>query len=86
VSSAALAEDVERFGHRHVEYIGALAGAATKLKEVAQPGDLVLTLGAGNVYQAGDEFLRMLEVEHRSSGDEEPRSRGAEGQRSAGEV
>jgi len=60
VTSSALAEQVERFGHRHVEYIGALSGAAARLKEIAEPGDLVLTLGAGNVYQAGDELLRIL--------------------------
>ena len=60
ITSHALAEQVERFGHRHVEYIGALAGAAARLKEVAKPGDLVLTLGAGNVYQAGDELLKLL--------------------------
>jgi len=60
ITSRALSEQIERFGHRHVEYIGALSGAAGKLKEVAQPGDLVLTLGAGNVYQAGDELLKLL--------------------------
>jgi UDP-N-acetylmuramate--alanine ligase len=60
ITSGALAEQVERFGHRHVEYIGALSGAATRLKEIAKPGDLVLTLGAGNVYQAGDELLKLL--------------------------
>jgi UDP-N-acetylmuramate--alanine ligase len=61
IHSRVLAEQIERFGHRHVEYIGALAKAATRLKEIAQPHDLVLTLGAGNVYQAGDELLRILE-------------------------
>ena len=60
ITGSALAEQVERFGHRHVEYIGGLAGAAERLKEIARPGDLVLTLGAGNVYQAGDELLRIL--------------------------
>jgi UDP-N-acetylmuramate--alanine ligase len=60
ITSRALAEQVERFGHRHVEYIGALPGAAARLKEVAKPGDLVLTLGAGNVNQAGDELLKIL--------------------------
>lgn len=60
VTSQAMAEQVERFGHRHVEYVGALSGAAARLKEVIRPGDLVLTLGAGNVYQAGDELLRIL--------------------------
>ena len=61
VTSRALAEKIERFGHRHVEYAGPLSGAAAKLKEVAQPGDLVLTLGAGNVWQAGEELLRILD-------------------------
>jgi UDP-N-acetylmuramate--alanine ligase len=60
VTSRALAEKIERFGHRQTEYVGALAGAAARLKEIAQPGDLVLTLGAGNVYQAGDELLKIL--------------------------
>jgi UDP-N-acetylmuramate--alanine ligase len=75
ITSGALAEQVERFGHRHVEYIGALSGAATRLKEIAKPGDLVLTLGAGNVYQAGDELLRILEAEQGSGGAEGQRSR-----------
>ncbi len=61
ITGRALAEQVERFGHRHVEYIGGLKDAAARLKQIARPGDLVLTLGAGNVYQAGDELLRILE-------------------------
>jgi UDP-N-acetylmuramate--alanine ligase len=60
VNSRVLVEKIERFGHRHVEYAGTLAEAATKLKEVVQEGDLVVTLGAGNVWQAGDELLRIL--------------------------
>jgi UDP-N-acetylmuramate--alanine ligase len=60
ITSARLAQMVERFGHRHVEYVGPLASAAARLKEIARAGDLVLTLGAGNVYQAGDEFLESL--------------------------
>jgi UDP-N-acetylmuramate--alanine ligase len=61
VTSRTLAELIERFGHRHVEYIGPLPGAAARLSEIVQPGDLVLTLGAGNVYQAGDELLKILD-------------------------
>ena len=61
ISSRVMVEKIERFGHRHVEYVGHVSGAATKLKEVVQPNDLVLTLGAGNVWQAGDELLKILE-------------------------
>ncbi|MFY9556012.1 MAG: UDP-N-acetylmuramate--L-alanine ligase [Blastocatellia bacterium] len=60
ITSRALAEQVERFGHRHVEYVGGLGGAPSRLQEIVRPGDLVLTLGAGNVYQAGDELLKLL--------------------------
>ncbi|MFL6277525.1 MAG: UDP-N-acetylmuramate--L-alanine ligase [Blastocatellia bacterium] len=60
VNSGVLAEQIERFGHRHVEYIGPLSNAANRLKEIVQPYDLVLTLGAGNVYQAGEELLKIL--------------------------
>ena len=68
VTSRALAEQVERFGHRHVEYVGDLATAVARLNEVVEPGDLVLTLGAGNVHRAGDELLRVIEVEQLSKG------------------
>jgi len=61
ITSRVLVEKIERFGHRHTEYIGRLANAAARLKEIARPGDLVLTLGAGNVWQAGDELLRILD-------------------------
>jgi len=60
ISSEALAEKVERFGHRHVEYVGALSRAANRVVELAREGDLILTLGAGNVVQAGEEVLRQL--------------------------
>jgi UDP-N-acetylmuramate--alanine ligase len=62
VSGEHLAESISRHGHRHVEYVGPLGRAVTRLREVAKPGDLVLTLGAGNVYQAGDELLKQSEA------------------------
>ena len=60
VTSPALVNAIKRFGHRHVEYVGPLGNAPTRIKEVSQPGDLLLTLGAGNVWQAGEEVLRLL--------------------------
>jgi UDP-N-acetylmuramate--alanine ligase len=58
ITSQALVEAIERFGHRQVEYVGSVMGGVQRIKEISQPGDLVLTLGAGNVYQAGDELLK----------------------------
>ncbi len=57
VTAQALAEDIEKFGHRNVRYVGSVENGAQVLLDVAQPGDLVLTLGAGNVWRAGEDFL-----------------------------
>lgn len=57
ITAQALAEDIERFGHRNVRYIGSVEQGAQAIADVAQPNDLVLTLGAGSVWKAGEEFL-----------------------------
>jgi UDP-N-acetylmuramate--alanine ligase len=44
-------------GHAGIEYAGDLAHAQARLAEVVQPGDLVLTLGAGDVWKAGEALL-----------------------------
>ncbi|MEP7273408.1 MAG: UDP-N-acetylmuramate--L-alanine ligase [Acidobacteriota bacterium] len=57
ITAEALCDEIERFGHRNVRYIGGVEAGATAIAEVVQPGDLVLTLGAGNGWKAGEEFL-----------------------------
>ncbi len=57
VTAQALAEDIERFGHRNVRYVGSVEQGAQAIADVVQPNDLVLTLGAGSVWKAGEEFL-----------------------------
>ncbi len=59
ITGQGLAEEIERFGHRKARYIGGVDEGARVLSEVTQPGDLVLTLGAGNVWRAGEEFLAL---------------------------
>lgn len=55
------AESVEQHGHKRVEYVGSVSDGAARLAEIALPGDLVLTMGAGSVSLAGDDVLRRLE-------------------------
>jgi len=45
----------------HVHFVPDFARVATTLAALARPGDLVLTLGAGDVTTIGPEVLRLLE-------------------------
>jgi UDP-N-acetylmuramate--alanine ligase len=60
VTAEALVERIRQFGHRAVEYVGTLDRGVEALLAVAAEGDMVLTLGAGNVWQAGEKLLARL--------------------------
>jgi UDP-N-acetylmuramate--alanine ligase len=57
VTAERLVEQIKRFGHRNVRYARDFAGARKILKNTLRDGDLLLTLGAGDVWKVGDEFL-----------------------------
>jgi UDP-N-acetylmuramate--alanine ligase len=60
VTSAALAARIAQAEARPVRVASSLAEAAQFACEQAQPGDMVLTLGAGNVWQVGGLVLATL--------------------------
>jgi UDP-N-acetylmuramate--alanine ligase len=60
VTSAALAARLRAFGHREAHLAGTIDAAVAMLAAAVQPGDAVVTLGAGNVWQAGDKLLNLL--------------------------
>lgn len=61
VTGRALADAVRSHGHREVVYQDDQASLAESLAESLGFGDVLLTLGAGNVYVVGEETLRLLE-------------------------
>jgi UDP-N-acetylmuramate--alanine ligase len=60
VTAEALTDAIKRYGHKSAEYIGPLEGAAEKLCDQLQPGDMFITLGAGTVYRSGEQLLGLL--------------------------
>jgi UDP-N-acetylmuramate--alanine ligase len=60
VTARALVEKIRSFGHRAAEHAGSLEAAAAAAAAAAGDGDLVITQGAGNVWQAGDLVLQHL--------------------------
>jgi UDP-N-acetylmuramate--alanine ligase len=60
VTAEALVERIRQFGHRSVEYASTVGRAVAAVIAAVEAGDAVLTLGAGNVWQAGDQILAAL--------------------------
>ncbi len=60
VTGEALAEAIREKGGGRVMYAGSMAEAVERLAADARPGEMVLTLGAGSVSQAGGMLLERL--------------------------
>jgi UDP-N-acetylmuramate--alanine ligase len=60
VSGEALVDAVSRFGHKDARYAGSIEDATRALLEEVHEGDMVITLGAGNVYRVGERLVELL--------------------------
>jgi UDP-N-acetylmuramate--alanine ligase len=58
VTAQRLAEQIKKSGHREVRYAADFGEAQRILKDTVQDGDLLLTLGAGDIWKVGEEFLK----------------------------
>lgn len=61
VSGRLLCEGIQAHGHKEVVYATGIEDAAAYLKQNLKPGDVLLTLGAGDVYKAGERLLQELQ-------------------------
>jgi UDP-N-acetylmuramate--alanine ligase len=57
VNSQKLCEEIKAHGHKEVIFADGFKAALSHLKQTLQPGDVLLTLGAGDVWKVGDMFL-----------------------------
>ncbi|MFZ5876222.1 MAG: UDP-N-acetylmuramate--L-alanine ligase [Nitrospirota bacterium] len=56
-NSQALVAGIREHGHRDASWVENRAAAVERIAQVAQPGDMVITLGAGDVWKVGPAFL-----------------------------
>ncbi len=68
LSTKQLLKDISRHGQRDTSYVAEVSEVAAEIKPMLRPGDLVLTLGAGNIFKAGEDLLALL----KSKGDGGP--------------
>ncbi|WP_368085785.1 UDP-N-acetylmuramate--L-alanine ligase [Desulfurispora thermophila] len=60
VNAAMLAELIQQCHRSSVKYLAGREEIVEYLLQIARPGDLILTMGAGNIWQAGRELVHGL--------------------------
>ncbi len=60
VNAEAVLKRVRSYGHRSAHYVATVEEGITAIAASAEPGDLIITLGAGSVSQAAEKILDKL--------------------------
>jgi len=60
VSGKLIADSAREYGHRQVHYVADKQELPAKLKEIVKTGDVVITMGAGDIYKYGEAFVDKL--------------------------
>jgi UDP-N-acetylmuramate--alanine ligase len=61
VSAEALLDGIKQHGHRQAYFAPNFERLLDKTMDILAPGDVVLSLGAGNIWQAGEKLLEKIQ-------------------------
>ena len=62
VTGKLISDVAKEYGHQKVHYIEDKNDLPVKLKDIVEPGDVVITMGAGDIYKYGEQFVEALEA------------------------
>ncbi len=75
VSGKLISDAAKEHGHKNVHYLKEKENLADKLKEIVTEGDIIITMGAGDIYKYGEEFVNWLKKnQNRKQLDKEKRT------------
>ena len=60
VTAETLLDGIKKHGHRHAHFEATFDGLLNKAMDILAPGDVVLSLGAGNIWQVGERLLAKI--------------------------
>ncbi len=61
IEAGALCEGIREYGHKDAAYIPEKKEIVDRLLHILTPGDMLITLGAGDIWQVADEVLKRLD-------------------------
>jgi len=62
ISGELIVNAAREFGHKQVHYVPDKKDIPDFLMKIRQPGDMVITMGAGDIWKFGEEFIRKLKA------------------------
>lgn len=69
ISGKLISDTAKEFGHKNVTYVEQKTNVPVKLAEICRTGDIIIIMGAGDIYIYGEEFVDLLK-----SGKVKPKS------------
>ena len=60
VSGELIAEAARKFGHKNVIYVKDKNEVPEKLREIKKDKDIIITMGAGDIWKYGEKFVQLL--------------------------
>lgn len=67
VTGELITDTAKSYGHRGVHYVEDKKELPSRLSEIVKPGDIVITMGAGDIYKYGELYVQMLEKSDKKS-------------------
>jgi len=60
ISGELIANTAKKIGHKNVIYVEDKNDVPAKLNEIKKDGDIIITMGAGDIWKFGDRFVQLL--------------------------
>ena len=60
ITGELIAEATRKFGHKNVHYIADKKNIPAFLNEIKKESDIIITMGAGDIWKFGEQFVEML--------------------------
>jgi UDP-N-acetylmuramate--alanine ligase len=60
VTGKLISDITKKFGHKNVHYIKDKNDVPKKLMEIKKDGDIIVTMGAGDIWKYSEKFVELL--------------------------
>jgi len=60
ITGEKIAEAAKKFGHKNVVYLADKTKVPEYLQEITKPGDIIVTMGAGDIWKFGEKFVTLI--------------------------